>query len=68
VLELELELIENLTRVGCFASANNSLRVPKGKNYASLNFTNHNAVKGFDIGAGFDSVGMLGSEHNSVTR
>jgi chorismate synthase len=23
-----------------------------------------NAVKGFDIGAGFDSVGMLGSEHN----
>lgn len=23
-----------------------------------------NAVKGFDIGAGFDSLGMLGSEHN----
>lgn len=23
-----------------------------------------NAVKGFDIGAGFDSVGMMGSEHN----
>jgi chorismate synthase len=23
-----------------------------------------NAVKGFDIGAGFDSVGLLGSEHN----
>lgn len=25
-----------------------------------------NAVKGFDIGAGFDSVGMLGSEHNDA--